>query len=999
MLMLRFLYRKMWNTRWLTLSALAGLILAVAFSTGIAMYADGSLKQAVAKSLQEKSGGLPAGSLLIRYQAIGGAKTDLAALHDVDTYIGNEIPKLIGFPAQTYAKALSLRSLQIRPVDPAKVDASKRRQMTVTALAGIEQHADIAGGRWFSNQPQGDAIEAVVLEETLYRNDFRVGDEFYVPNVGGAANAPLKVKVVGTYMPKAGEGSYWFQGLESLVNSFVVSDELFQTVLLKEKSIPLSQANWYYAFDLNDIQISQLSPLSRALERLDINLYQKLKETRVDISFLPLLAEFKKQSLQLQVLLFTLAAPMLAMVFYYIAVNARQALERQRSDIAVMRGRGASNRQLVLIFSLEGFILGGAALLLGPMLGWFIAKSIGSTSGFLSFVDRKSIPLGFSWQTVLTGFSTVLIALAASVIPAFVFARETIVGYKRKQARADRKPFWQRWFLDIVLIALSAYGWYLFDQRRLLSVQTGLGTDQLQVHPLLFFMPALTIFALGLFGLRLFPLLLKVLTRLGNRLLSPPVYLTLVQLSRSAKGYYAMMLLLILTLGLGIYNASAARTIDLNSTERLLYQYGADVVLQTEWEGVAEEFTFPQDGSGGANGAGAGTVGGIGGMGGIGSGGQGSGSGGQGSGGSAGGAGPNANGGYGGSGGTGGTPGEGNGGPEPPKIRYVEPPFEIFRQLDGVEQAARVLRTKGNVVISGKSAGQGIVLGVDNVDFAEVAWFRSDLFPAHPNQYLNLLGAYEQAVIVPGGFAAKYQLKTGDLLSIAIQQQMTEFVVVGIVPYWPSQYPDETPFFVANLDYIYDQAPLIPYEVWLKMKPGAKLAPAIAALQQKKIGIASVKDVRNELIAQKKHPARGGVFGILSLGFLVSAFVSLIGYVLYWFYHLSVRVVQFGVLRAMGLTRRQLTRMLFLEQLCTTGLSVALGIALGKLAGYLYLPFLQISENVRTQVPPFRIVFDSKDTMQLYVIVIVMMLIGAALLTAHIRKLKVHDAVKLGEER
>ena len=37
--------------------------------------------------------------------------------------------------------------------------------------------------------------------------------------------------------------------------------------------------------------------------------------------------------------------------------------------------------------------------------------------------------------------------------------------------------------------------------------------------------------------------------------------------------------------------------------------------------------------------------------------------------------------------------------------------------------------------------------------------------------------------------------------------------------------------------------------------------------------------------------------------------------------------------------------------------------------------------------------------MRLYIVVAVMMLIGAALLIAHIRRLRVHQAVKLGEER
>lgn len=337
--------------------------------------------------------------------------------------------------------------------------------------------------------------------------------------------------------------------------------------------------------------------------------------------------------------------------------------------------------------------------------------------------------------------------------------------------------------------------------------------------------------------------------------------------------------------------------------------------------------------------------------------------------------------------------------PPPQQVLYIEPPFELFRELPGVEAAARVLQTRGNVVISGKSIGQGIIMGIDNDQFAKVAWWRNDLYPAHPYLYLNLLGEYPQGLIIPQKVADKYQLKAGDLTSIGIQGQVVEFVVVGILPYWPSQYPDEMPFYIANLEYIYDQVPLIPYEVWLKMEDGALVAPVVEQLQTAGIGLASVKDVRNELIVQNRHPARGGVFGILSLGFLVSVMISLVGYLLYWFFNLSSRVLQFGVLRAMGLSRRGLTGMLFLEQAFTAGLSIALGLGIGRLASLLFLPFLQTTESAASQVPPFRVVFEQGDTLQMYAVVLVMIALGAALLLAHIRRLRVHQAVKLGEER
>lgn len=237
------------------------------------------------------------------------------------------------------------------------------------------------------------------------------------------------------------------------------------------------------------------------------------------------------------------------------------------------------------------------------------------------------------------------------------------------------------------------------------------------------------------------------------------------------------------------------------------------------------------------------------------------------------------------------------------------------------------------------------------------------------------------------------------MITIVLSQVPVEFVIVGTLPYWPTQYPDKQPFFITNLDYIYDQVPLIPYDIWLKMKDGALVQPLIADLAKKDIELVSVKDVRSELVKLNKHPTHGGVFGILSLGFLVSILISLIGYVLYWFFNLSSRIVQFGVLRAMGLKRKQLTVMLLVEQALTGGLSIAIGIGVGKLASYLFLPFLQTSDNVQTQVPPFHVVFQASDTYQLYFIVMVMMLLGAGFLFFHIRRLRVHQAIKLGEER
>ncbi|NLN29242.1 MAG: hypothetical protein GX161_13565 [Firmicutes bacterium] len=59
--------------------------------------------------------------------------------------------------------------------------------------------------------------------------------------------------------------------------------------------------------------------------------------------------------------------------------------------------------------------------------------------------------------------------------------------------------------------------------------------------------------------------------------------LTLRHMARGSGQYAPLLLLLIVTTGLGIYAAAAARTMDRNLVDRIGYRFGADVVLQEQW--------------------------------------------------------------------------------------------------------------------------------------------------------------------------------------------------------------------------------------------------------------------------------------------------------------------------------------------------------------------------------------------------------------------------------
>src|SRR5699024_5848951 len=136
-----------------------------------------------------------------------------------------------------------------------------------------------------SNKASGRVVEAVVVEDSLHRNYYSVGDEFEYPLRGG--HPPVTIRVVGAFDPESEESAddtYWYQGAERYVNAFLVHEDVFESELL-DQGVPIHLSNWYYNFDLSEIQTSDLSTLSTALNRLNNDLYRILPNTQVDISF------------------------------------------------------------------------------------------------------------------------------------------------------------------------------------------------------------------------------------------------------------------------------------------------------------------------------------------------------------------------------------------------------------------------------------------------------------------------------------------------------------------------------------------------------------------------------------------------------------------------------------------------------------------------------------------------------------------------------------------
>jgi putative ABC transport system permease protein len=145
------------------------------------------------------------------------------------------------------------------------------------------------------------------------------------------------------------------------------------------------------------------------------------------------------------------------------------------------------------------------------------------------------------------------------------------------------------------------------------------------------------------------------------------------------------------------------------------------------------------------------------------------------------------------------------------------------------------------------------------------------------------------------------------------------------------------------------------------------------------------------------QPERVGLFGILNVGFLMTGLMPGIGFVLYSYASLRRRFIQLGILQAIGLSIKHLIGYLASEQFLLMGVAILGGASIGLISSYLFVPFLQIGAASGTPVPPFEVQIgwvESGIISFIFFLVLISTMIGTI---SYLIKMKVFQAVKMGE--
>jgi putative ABC transport system permease protein len=179
-------------------------------------------------------------------------------------------------------------------------------------------------------------------------------------------------------------------------------------------------------------------------------------------------------------IMLALPGALIALGLAYLA--ALGTVDRDRRDLALLRARGATRRDLVTMAGFESVLVGTVAGALGSLLGMAVVSwRVGGTS---LTPARVAVVTAICMALAIAG-------AAAARIGAGIEAIRSTVSEGRRSSRRHAKPLWQRLWLDVIAIVVSGLIYWLTVSTGFSAVVNPDSNPTLSLSVYMFFAPAL----------------------------------------------------------------------------------------------------------------------------------------------------------------------------------------------------------------------------------------------------------------------------------------------------------------------------------------------------------------------------------------------------------------------------------------------------------------------------------------------------------------------------
>ncbi len=944
--MLRLIFRKMLNNKWMVICLIIGCTFAIAVAAAIPMYTSGLYNVLLSnefKNEQDKFGTFPFKAYLnTTFYGLNNEKSK-TVFNDLDSkfydeYIGNmPVERVFDYKAAA-TKAYSVFDARNYKVKQGMIDRgeqlfarnlSEKANFSISSSANAPNMLDVVGGRMFQSETEDGVIEAVITPyaAALYR--LSIGETYYIYNKITDSDYITKIQVVG--IVEINDESSSFFTLSD--RTFLIDFNHMQNMIYNSE-ISLQSANWFAAFDYTTVSVGNIDRIIEATNTLSAYDSSNITLSSTN-NYITILNKYNDDIFIMQKLFLLLVVPVILMIGMYVVMISQLMMEREKSEIATFESRGASRNQIFMIYFGQGIVLSVISFVLGMILAKSMCRLLGAANGFMEFVNRTAIEVKFNQMSIIYAVICAVAYLIMILVPAYKASKYSIVQHKQNISNNSKKSFWQVIFLDFILIGISLYFLYNYESMSeyIQKIQST------SVDFTLFIAVTLFVLGFGLLFIRLFPYLVKFIFLIAKRRWKPAAYTAFTHVARGGNYKQFIMIFLILTISIGIFNANAGRTLNENLEDNIRHPIGADISFVP-----AISVYNPDSGN-----------------------------------------------------------------------------FE-FQDCTGSEIRSKADKYCDTELVNNycvyyffnsalKPSDESVTfMGIEPYEFGQVVNMRKDLNGGlHINHILNTLSTYPEGVIISRKVADLYEVQTGqyfDYIYSTVTANGTEEIlventlVVAVVDYWPSIAKEN--FIVMTQDN-YNIMKNFTYRgrVLVDKKDGVLDSEILEDMRERMsedetLGTNAFVDY--EVTNAKKNSILNGMNGILTLDFLISMIICCVGFIIFWIISVRQRVLQFGIFRAMGMKKNELYRMIFYEQFMISFVSIFIGILIGGIASQVFAPFFERISTLGYQNVPFSTYQDGIDYLRIYIITGLSLIIGLSVLLRFISKLKIDQALKLGED-
>ncbi len=939
--MLGVMLQKLWHKKWMVICLLLGSVLLAATVVCFPMYRNAAYDRMLQDEFEgylEESGEWPAlnSMIMVSKKDAGGN-----AMSQMEEFVTRGIYGELGVEPILSVMHYSLSLMDAHSL--LERGGEGDFELRLGFMTDLGEHARIISGRMYSEsgRDENGYIEAVISEAAMVKQNLLLGEVIEFEYFQDENGDPVRVVITGVFEEQDRSDFYWQISPESLNVNCLLNEAVFKECFTGERAGKYTiTCNYFTMFDYTQIKAADVDHIrERARYLLDESRY---RGTMSEPAYTQILEGYAAKRTRINTTLSILQIPVLVMLCAFLVMISSQMYEMERNEISVLKSRGASGGQIFRLYLYQSIFLsliGGAG---GLFLGEQFCRLLGSADNFLQFNFERELTVSYSVEVFIYLGAAIAGSVLIMTIPAIRHSRVTIVKLKQQKA-AKKYSFWERFFLDFIFLGISLYGYYNYSSNQ--SVMTEKALMGETMDPLLYISSSLFILGCGMLMLRLQRLLVTGIYHAGKSLWRPASYASFMEIMKNGRKQQFIMLFMILTISLGMFHATVARTILQNARDNEEYLCGADLIVEEVWKnnagftsgstGENVEFQYYE--------------------------------------------------------------------PDFSKYASMTGAKSYTRVIvDTQASLSRSAKEKYVATVMGihtKEFGENTYLS-DSLLNQPYYQYLNDL-ALEPNGVLvssNVRADFDYNVgdsisfMSRDGFTA-----TGKILAF-----------VDYWPgYEPSTMTlnedgkvvtNNNYLIVANIGTLQRLWGITPYQVWITVRDGEDSGFIYQWLNERDVSVREFADRDKEIDGVMKDPLLQGTNGILTLSFIVTIILCAVGYLIYWIMSIRSREMVFGVLRAGGLHKGEIFHMLILEQVFSGIFSIFAGFGIGKVSSDMFVPILQNSYAAANQVLPMKLITSQEDLTRLYGVTAAAMAVCLLVITMIVFKLNVAKALKLGEE-